>query len=83
MGCVMANKIENSHEEHETKTHCSHYWIIEPAKGPTSKGVCKHCGAEKEFQNSWSDSFWEGDISTLFELPGLPDIEPDTGRGDS
>jgi hypothetical protein len=30
---------------------CSHHWIIEVAIGPLSKGVCKLCGAEKEFRN--------------------------------
>ncbi len=30
---------------------CSHHWLIEPPKGPTSKGVCKLCGARKEFDN--------------------------------
>ena len=30
---------------------CSHHWLIEPPKGPTSTGVCKLCGARKEFDN--------------------------------
>jgi hypothetical protein len=30
---------------------CSHHWLIEPPKGPTSMGVCKLCGARKEFDN--------------------------------
>ena len=30
---------------------CSHHWLIESPKGPTSKGVCKLCGATKEFNN--------------------------------
>ena len=34
-----------------SKKECSHHWIIESPKGSTSKGVCKKCGAEKEFQN--------------------------------
>lgn len=31
---------------------CPHHWIIETPEGPTSKGVCKLCGAEKTFKNS-------------------------------
>ncbi len=31
---------------------CHHYWLIESAKGHTSRGVCKLCGASKEFFNS-------------------------------
>jgi len=30
----------------------AHHWIIEPPAGPTSKGVCRFCGAEREFANS-------------------------------
>lgn len=33
-------------------TACSHYWLISPPSGPTSKGRCKICGAEREFKNS-------------------------------
>ncbi len=32
---------------------CRHYWIIESAHGPVSRGVCKICGAERQFHNSW------------------------------
>ena len=38
------------------KTACdkaiAHHWIIESPAGPTSHGVCKFCGAEKDFVNS-------------------------------
>ena len=40
-------------QEPLTKDSCRHYWIIESARGPVSKGVCKFCGAQKEFHNSW------------------------------
>ena len=29
-----------------------HHWVIEPANGVTSPGVCQLCGAEKEFANT-------------------------------
>jgi hypothetical protein len=29
-----------------------HHWMIEVANGTTSHGVCRLCGAEKEFANS-------------------------------
>jgi len=29
-----------------------HRWAIEPADGPTSKGRCHGCGAERVFRNS-------------------------------
>ena len=30
----------------------AHHWIIEQPAGPTSKGVCKFCGARRDFANS-------------------------------
>ena len=35
-----------------TNGSTGHWWIIESPNGSTSQGVCKHCGAEKEFVNS-------------------------------
>lgn len=37
---------------------CRHHWLIETPRGATSKGVCKLCGAAKEFRNS-ADSYWD------------------------
>ena len=30
---------------------CSHYWVIQPADGPLSLGVCKLCREAREFRN--------------------------------
>jgi hypothetical protein len=47
-------------EEHEVgiqpdngagEVTCIHHWLIEPPNGPTSMGVCKRCGAMREFDN--------------------------------
>lgn len=32
-----------------------HRWRIEEPNGPTSRGTCKVCGAEKQFKNWLSD----------------------------
>lgn len=40
---------------------CRHHWVIESPQGVTSRGVCKLCGAEREFLNSAQDSLWEGE----------------------
>lgn len=47
---------------------CKHHWIIETATGPTSTGVCKLCGAVKEFQNYWHGSSWERDVPKSVEI---------------
>lgn len=31
---------------------CRHHWKIEEAQGPTSRGVCKLCGMNREFLNT-------------------------------
>ena len=35
-----------------TTTVCAHHWVIEPANGPTSKGRCRRCREERDFQNA-------------------------------
>ena len=39
-------------EEHQDKSECCHYWLIDSPNGAISKGICKLCGAEKDFYNS-------------------------------
>ncbi|MCH7604831.1 hypothetical protein IID24_02505 [Patescibacteria group bacterium] len=41
-----------------TNPEGGHYWVIEAPDGPTSQGVCKHCGKQDEFRNSVYDSSW-------------------------
>ena len=38
---------------------CVHHWIIEPAEGPTSAGVCAKCKASKDFSNSVHTPDWK------------------------
>ena len=40
---------------------CRHHWVIQPADGPVSNGVCQVCGETREFKNyvesaTWGDS---------------------------
>jgi len=83
----MGNKLETAPEEPTCKGKCCHYWIIETPEGPTSKGVCQFCGAEKEFDSFGPDSWsrWERDTSTPAEFSGsgLPDVAPASERDDS
>ncbi|MGE5597208.1 MAG: hypothetical protein ACM3S1_14385 [Hyphomicrobiales bacterium] len=44
----------------QQNTNHAHRWLIEEARGPVSRGVCKVCGAEKEFRN-WLE---DGDFIT-------------------
>jgi len=50
----MVTKVrELAREEAKPPRPHIHYWLIESAHGPTSRGVCKYCGAVQEFRNSW------------------------------
>lgn len=44
----MRNVLDKAEPEKKrtAEVHCIHYWIIETTDGPTSRGVCKYCGAE-------------------------------------
>ncbi len=47
----------------DTKTtDCTHYWLIEPAHGPVSRGRCKRCKVTRDFANSM---FTDGQHITL------------------
>ena len=45
--------------EATTESGCRHHWLIESPHGPISMGICKLCGAQKEFRNSAVDLLWE------------------------
>lgn len=47
-----------------TEVHCRHHWIIESPQGATSKGVCKLCGAIREFRNAAGSGYWEDDAGS-------------------
>ena len=66
---MMENKTGAGAPEVPDEKSCRHHWIIEPASGPTSVGVCKHCGAVKEFQNYWHGSSWERDLPKALQIP--------------
>ena len=74
----MSQKVKDVSEEHVPKTECHHYWLIESAKGPASRGVCKICGAKREFLNSLPKiTPVKGRQTHIFDLPELPDVELD------
>lgn len=66
-----------------TLDECKHYWKIESSNDPISIGVCKYCGAEKEFLNSLPDYTVIRRNSRVLEGPGLPESEVDGEKDDS
>lgn len=48
-------KIEESIREYRPVEICHHFWIIESANGPKSRGICKYCGEKRDFLNTIPD----------------------------
>ncbi len=42
---------------------CEHHWVIDKPAGPTSRGTCRSCGEERDFQNYIEGTGWGGDVS--------------------
>lgn len=38
---------------------CRHRWRIAPPNGPISAGVCRLCGAERDFPTTTVDTVWD------------------------
>ncbi len=62
-------------ERKSVKESCRHHWIIEAPSGPTSRGVCKLCGAEKEFMNFPENVWLKDDLPAFLKTEDLIDTE--------
>lgn len=49
----MSGRIREKARPQPRKEACRHYWVIEVANGPVSRGVCKYCGKKKRFYNAF------------------------------
>jgi len=65
----MSIKDSEATEELQEAPACRHQWLIDAPAGPSSKGVCRACGEERQFQNYIEGSAWGYDIS-LEQLSG-------------
>lgn len=68
---MMRSRSDLKEEKSAVATGCRHYWHIESASGPKSRGVCKICGEVREFLNSWSSSEQAGKDARAFGLPDM------------
>ena len=57
---------------------CQHHWVIDPANGPESHGVCRKCGLERAFINHVPSAGWRArganDYQMLREGVTIQDI---------
>ena len=72
---MMRNRNNMKEQKSAVTTTCRHYWVIEAASGPTSRGVCKICGEKRVFHNSWTNSSYGGKDARIFDLPNMLDSE--------
>ena len=79
----MRNRRNLKEKQSAVKTPCRHYWVIESASGPTSRGVCRICGEEREFLNSWSDANYKGKDAKVFDLPDMLESEEEEDKEES
>ena len=42
---------------------CLHHWVIDKPAGPTSSGVCRMCGEQRQFPNYIEGSAWGHEAS--------------------
>lgn len=57
---ITPETTEENNDEEVVST-CRHHWVIQPADGPVSNGLCQVCGEIREFKNyvesaTWGDS---------------------------
>ena len=60
----------NPQAEQDSVPQCRHHWVIQPATGPVSLGICQTCGMAREFKNyveaaAWGDSRHAARSSTV------------------
>ena len=73
----MKNKLKVAPERAIVTGGCRHYWVIESPAGRTSWGVCKYCGARREFNNYLPDLVLDGELENLNKHSRSPGFELD------
>jgi len=49
---IMVNETIHRERTRKETAPCAHHWLIESPDGPQSRGVCRRCGAVKDFYNA-------------------------------
>ena len=71
----MSNKVKEKTGNEVAQDECRHYWIIEMANGPKSRGVCKNCGKARDFLNTIPEITIPKRRAHPLDLPEMPDVE--------
>jgi len=70
----MKQRVKERIQENTENEQCHHYWVIEVANGPKSRGVCKYCGEKKEFLNAFPPFNSLKKSNNPLNLPKLPEV---------
>ena len=73
----MRQKVKERTRDSAAKDECHHYWEIEIANGPKSRGVCRYCGKTRNFLNTFPDFNPLKRNSSPLSLPELHEVEMD------
>ena len=73
----MRHKVDEKPHNSVSQDQCHHYWIIEIANGPKSRGVCKYCGENRYFLNAIPEYNPLKRNKSPLELPEMPEVELD------
>jgi hypothetical protein len=74
---ILKTKVAVQEQVQKQDTECHHFWVIEVANGPSSRGKCKYCGEKKEFLNAFPTFNPLRKGPNLLNMPTLPKVEMD------
>ena len=72
---VIPANPEQENTAAETTTVCRHHWVIQPADGPVSNGLCRVCGETREFKNYVESATWGDSRITTKNSSSSPAVE--------
>lgn len=75
----MRQRVKETEENTIEEDQCQHFWIIEIANGPKSRGECKYCGEIKDFHNSITDLNDPRRKGNPLKLPKMSKVKLDKG----
>ncbi len=76
---IRQEPVQTAPEDAQVET-CCHHWVIEPANGPISRGICRRCNEPREFRNSIVDverDYYDAAPSDKPELWGQSKAPPE------
>lgn len=75
----MRPRVKEVEESKIEEGRCRHFWVIEIANGPVSRGECKYCGEVREFHNSVVDLHDPRRKPAFLKLPEMSKVKLDKG----